>query len=279
MQTTLYSQAGEQVGTIELNEYIFGIEPNVSVMHQYVVMQHANARLGTHNTRGRGEVAGSTRKLYRQKGTGRARQGSARAPHRKGGGVAHGPHPRKYTKAMPRKMRRLAVRSALSAKFAADAIRFLEGLAVEQPRTKDMVALLAAHGFEGKTLIVLPAKDYNIQKSASNLPHVQTLLASYLNVRDLLKADHILMLRDSLETVESILGNHGSRWARPSTRSALTLRLDEAATMAPASPGATVRLDQADARQAAMPESASPTVRLDQSLAADDAADDAKEDA
>lgn len=153
MQATLYNQAGEQVGSIEVSDYIFGIEPNVPVMHQYVVMQNANARLGTHNTRGRGEVKGSTRKLYRQKGTGRARQGSIRAPHRKGGGVAHGPHPRSYRVSMPRKMRRLGVRSALSVKFAANQIRFIDELTFPQPRTKDFVAFLQAHGQDRKSVV------------------------------------------------------------------------------------------------------------------------------
>jgi large subunit ribosomal protein L4 len=210
MEATLYNQAGESIGTVALNERIFGIEPNVAVMHQYVVMQHANARLGTHNTRGRGEVKGSTKKLYRQKGTGRARQGSIRAPHRPGGGIAHGPHPRKYTKKMPKKMRRLAVRSALSAKYAAEAIRFVDGITLETPRTKEIVALLAAHNLTGKTLIVLDQKtsaNLAVQKSASNLPNVQTLWAHYLNVRDLLSADHVLFAKAAIDVIEGFLGN------------------------------------------------------------------------
>lgn len=206
MEATIYNQSGESVGTIQLSEYIFGITPNVPVMHQYVLMQQNNARLGTHSTRGRGDVAGSTRKLYRQKGTGRARQGSARAPHRKGGGVAHGPHPRKYTQAMPRKMRRLAVRSALSAKYADQAIRFVDGISLEKPRTKDMMALLQAFSLTGSTLIVLDRKNENIQRSASNLPDVKTLLAHYLNVFDLLKYDNIVMLQPAVDVVESYLG-------------------------------------------------------------------------
>ncbi|MFO7171085.1 MAG: 50S ribosomal protein L4 [Chloroflexota bacterium] len=206
MEAKLYSQTGDEVGTIQLSDYIFGIEPNIPVMHQYVVMQQANARLGTHNTRGRGEVAGSTRKLYRQKGTGRARQGSIRAPHRKGGGVAHGPHPRKYTKAMPKKMRRLAVRSALSAKFAADEIRFVDALNFEQPRTKDMLAVLSGLKLDGKTLIVVDRKDENLQRSANNLPRVKTLLANYLNVRDLLSYDNVLMVKAAVDVVEGYLG-------------------------------------------------------------------------
>ena len=206
MEAKLFNQVGDEVGAIELAEYIFGIEPNIPVMHQAVVRQQANARLGTHNTRGRGEVTGSTRKLYRQKGTGRARQGSVRAPHRKGGGVAHGPHPRKYTQAMPRKMRRLAVRSALSAKHAADEIRFVDTLSFEQPRTKDMLACLSALDLGGKTLIVLDQRDENVQRSAGNLPGVKTLLAHYLNVIDLLNYDNVLMSRAAVEVVASYLG-------------------------------------------------------------------------
>src|SRR5262249_38130708 len=206
MEAKLFNQTGDEVGTIQLAEYIFGIEPNIPVMHQAVVRQQANARHGTHNTRGRGEVAGSTRKLYRQKGTGRARQGSVRAPHRKGGGVAHGPHPRSYQKDMPRKMRRLAVRSALSSKYAADEIRFVDALAFEQPRTKDMLACLASLQLDGKPLIVLDQRDENVQRSANNLPGVKTLLAHYLNVIDLLSYDNVLISRAVVDTVESYLG-------------------------------------------------------------------------
>ncbi|NJN66403.1 MAG: 50S ribosomal protein L4 [Chloroflexaceae bacterium] len=207
MEVKLYNQHGVFLDLFHVSDDIFGIEPNMAVMHQAMVRQRANARLGTHNTRGRGEVRGSTRKLYRQKGTGRARQGSNRAPHRRGGGIAHGPHPRSYAQKMPRKMRRLAVRSALSAKHAAEQIRFVDGLELERPRTKDVVALLDAHGLSGKTLIVLGRKDETVQCSANNLPYVKTLLAHYLNVIDLLRFDNILMLRDAVLVVEGYLGN------------------------------------------------------------------------
>lgn len=207
MEAPLFNQAGDQVGTVQLDDYIFGIEPNVPVMHQAMLRQRANARLGTHNTRGRGEVAGSTRKLFRQKGTGRARQGSIRAPHRKGGGVAHGPHPRKYTQDMPRKMRRLAVRSALSAKLGDNSLRFIEGLAFEQPRTKDMLAVLSALKIAGKTLIVLDQKHETVIKSASNLPQVKTLLANYLNVIDLLNYETVLVLRPAVDVIQSWLAS------------------------------------------------------------------------
>lgn len=205
MEAKLYNQSGEEVGVIHISDYVFGIEPNVPVMHQAMERQRANARLGTHNTLGRGEVDGSTRKLYRQKGTGRARQGSIRAPHRKGGGVAHGPHPRKYTKAMPRKMRRLAVRSALSARYRDGAITFLDRLMFEKPRTKDMIAVLNALNLTGKTLIVLDRKEENVNLSAHNLPNVKTLLAHYLNVIDLLSHDHIVMLQAAVDVAQGYL--------------------------------------------------------------------------
>ena len=206
MEAKLFNQTGAEVGTIQVDDYIFGIEPNVPVMHQAMVRQQANARLGTHNTRGRGEVAGSTRKLYRQKGTGRARQGSVRAPHRKGGGVAHGPHPRSYRQDMPRKMRRLAVRSALSAKYAADEILFVEGWSFEQPRTKDMISALSSLQAAGKTLIVIDQKDENLQKSANNVTGVKTLLANYLNVIDLLSSDKVVISRAAADVIANWLG-------------------------------------------------------------------------
>lgn len=205
MEAKLYSQAGAEVGTIQLDDYIFGIEPNVPVMHQAMVRQQANARLGLHNTRGRGEVDGSTRKLFRQKGTGRARQGSIRAPHRKGGGVAHGPHPRSYYQSMPRKMRRLAVRSALSAKMASASMVFVDALTLETPRTKEMLACLQALKIAGKTLIVLPSRDEIITKSINNIPGVKTLPAHYLNVVDLLTYDHIVVSQSAVAVMESYL--------------------------------------------------------------------------
>jgi large subunit ribosomal protein L4 len=205
MEAKLFNQAGAEVGTIQVADSIFGIEPNIPVMHQAMVRQQANARMGTHNTRGRGEVAGSTRKLFRQKGTGRARQGSVRAPHRKGGGVAHGPHPRSYRQAMPRKMRRLAVRSALSAKYAADEIRFVEGWSFEKPRTKDFVTSLSSLNLDGKTLIVIDRKDENLQKSAGNVTGVKTLLAHYVNVIDLLSCNNVVISRAAIDVLESYL--------------------------------------------------------------------------
>ncbi|MEI6775264.1 MAG: 50S ribosomal protein L4 [Chloroflexales bacterium] len=209
MEANLYNQAGEQIGSVELSDYVFGIEPNIPVMHQYVVMQRANARQGTQSTRGRGEVRGSTKKIYRQKGTGRARQGSVRAPHRIGGGIAHGPHPRSYRVSMPKKMRRLAVRSALSAKLAAAQIRVIDNLAITAPRTKDIIKFLGDHTLSGKTLIILDHKNEQsgiVQRSANNLPNVKTLLANYLNVRDLLTYDTVVLPKAAIEVIESYLG-------------------------------------------------------------------------
>lgn len=208
MQATLYSQVGAQIGTVELDDYIFGIEPNVPVMHQMMVLQNANRRQGTHNTLTRGQVRGSTRKIYRQKGTGRSRQGAIRAPQHSGGGVVFGPHPRDYTKRMNRKMRRLAVRSALSAKQAAGEIRVLDALALNEIRTKAMVELL--NGFDlgkAKTLIVLPEKNDVIARSANNLPNVKTLNAMYLNVIDLLKYDVVLLPQAAITRINAWLGN------------------------------------------------------------------------
>lgn len=209
MQAALYNQAGTTVGTVELDEYIFGIEPNVPVMHQMMVLQQANARQGTSNTLTRGQVRGSTRKIYRQKGTGRARQGAIRAPHHSGGGVAFGPHPRKYTQAMPKKMRRLAVRSALSAKQADGQLRFVDALSLDTPRTKAMIEILQnLQVADAKTLIVLSQKDENISRSANNLPQVKTLLANYLNVIDLLKYDVVVVSQDALAVIENWLGGN-----------------------------------------------------------------------
>jgi large subunit ribosomal protein L4 len=210
MQATLYSQAGAQIGTIDLDDYIFGIEPNVPVMHQMMVLQRANARQGTHSTRTRGMVKGSTRKLYRQKGTGRARQGSIRAPHHSGGGVVFGPKPRDYTKRMPRKMRRLAVRSALSAKQAAGEIRVVDALALDTIRTKAIIELL--NGFnlgKQKTLIVLPERNETIVRSANNLPNVKTLNAMYLNILDLFNYEVVLLPQASIEKINAWLGQTG----------------------------------------------------------------------
>ena len=206
MQVPVYNIEGEQVGEVELKDSIFAIEPNVPVMHQALMRQLANARQGTHSTKTRGEVSGGGRKPWRQKHTGRARQGSIRAPQWVGGGIVFGPKPRSYRKDMPKKMRRLALRSALSAKVAEGQIRVLDELDFPEPRTKRMVEVLDNLAIEGSVLILLPAENEGVELSARNLPDVKTLRASYLNVRDLLGYDTILVPLASLQVIEQILG-------------------------------------------------------------------------
>ena len=206
MQVPVRNTQGETVGQVELRDEIFGLEPNVPVMHQALVRQLANARQGTHKTKTRGEVNRTKAKWYRQKGTGRARHGSRNANLFVGGGVAHGPRPRQYIQKMPRKMRRAALRSALSAKAMENHIVVLDALEMEVPKTREIVAVLGNLGLEQRVLILLPERDELLEKSARNLPQVKTLRASYLNVRDLLGYDHVLMPLEALQVIESILG-------------------------------------------------------------------------
>jgi large subunit ribosomal protein L4 len=206
MIVPLYNVQGEVVGEIELPATVFEASINVPLMHQALVRQLANARLGTHKTKTRGEVNRSKAKWYRQKGTGRARHGSRNANIFVGGGVAHGPVPRSYTQKMPRKMRRAAIRSALSVKAREKQIFVLEALEMEAPKTREMVKLLGRLGLEQQVLLLLPERNDLVEKSVRNLPTVKTLLANYLNVRDLLGCDHVLMPRQALEVIEAIWG-------------------------------------------------------------------------
>ncbi len=206
MLVPVYNIEGEQVGEVELKDAIFGIEPNMPVMHQALVRQLANARQGTHSTKTRGEVRGGGRKPWRQKHTGRARQGSIRAPQWVGGGTVFGPKPRSYRKDMPRKMRRLALRSALSVKAAEGQIKVLDDLTLPEIRTKRMIQVLENLDLEGSVLILLPEADETVELSARNLPEVKTLRANYLNVRDLLGYDTVLLPLASLQVIEQILG-------------------------------------------------------------------------
>ncbi len=207
MLVPMYNVQGERVGEVELLAGIFEAPVNVSLMHQALVRQMANARQGTHKTKSRGEINRSKAKWYRQKGTGRARHGSRNANLFVGGGVAHGPRPRKYTKKMPRKMRRAALRSALSVKAQEGQIVVVDALEMERPRTKEMVAILDRLGAEyGKVLLLLPERNEPVEKSARNLPYVKTLRASYLNIRDLLTYDYVVMPLEALHVIEDILG-------------------------------------------------------------------------
>jgi len=185
---------------------VFGVEPNTYVMHQALVRQQANARLGTHKAKTRGEVRGTTAKWYRQKGTGRARHGDRKAPIFVGGGQAHKPQPRDYTKKMPRKMRRLALRSALSAKVAASEIVIIDDIQFEVPETALVLQLLDNLEIKGSAVILLSERNENVEKSARNLSDVKTLRANYLNIRDLLGHDYLIAPKSAISVIESFLG-------------------------------------------------------------------------
>ncbi len=203
-QTTLYARTGEAIGTVELSDELFAAPVNAAVLHQAVTAQLAGRRLGTSDTKTRGEVAGGGRKPYRQKGTGRARQGSRRAPHYAGGGVVFGPHPRSYAQRLPRKMKRLALRGALTAKFGADAIKVLDAFALEEIRTKELVGVLGNLQVSGRVLIVAPGRDERLDLSARNLPRVEVLLADSLNIVDVLKADTVVIEQSALARLEEV---------------------------------------------------------------------------
>ena len=208
-QTTLYDRTGKSVGSVDLAEALFAAPVNEAVLHQAVVAQLAGRRLGTHDTQTRGEVRGGGKKPYRQKGTGRARQGSRVAPHYRGGGVVFGPHPRSYEQKLPKKMRRLALRSALTAKLNDEAIKVVDAFAMaDEPRTKVfagvLTALGAGDGHHKRVLVVAPAKDDPLVRSAANLPSVTVILADSLNVVDLLNADTVLIEQPALARMEEV---------------------------------------------------------------------------
>lgn len=205
MKHEIVDLTGKKSGEIELDESVWGIEPNIAVMHQALVMQLANARVGTADTKTRAEVRGGGRKPWRQKGTGRARQGSIRSPQWSGGGVVFGPHPRKYTQRMPKRMRRLAVRSALSAKLADGRITIVSGLSDIEPKTKAGVAAIKQLPESRSILIVTPEKSANIERATGNLQDVKLILAGYANVRDLLKYDRLVIAADAVPVIEGIL--------------------------------------------------------------------------
>lgn len=210
MQIAVYNTEGQEVDRIEIDDSVFGVAPNVAVVHQALVRQHANARVGLADTRTRGEVSGSTRKLYRQKHTGYARAGSRRSPTRRGGGAAFGPHPRSYRQAMPKKMRRLALRCVLSGKVTDGELKVVDSLGLEQPATKQMVNILKALAIESSVLIVTGSPDTNVVKSARNLEKVSVLPAGMLNVGDLLSHNVLLMTVDAVRRAEGIWGSKES---------------------------------------------------------------------
>jgi len=202
--TTIYDRTGKVVGSLELSDELFAAPVNAAVLHQVVTAQLAGRRTGTADTKTRGEVRGGGKKPYRQKGTGRARQGSTNAPHYRGGGTVFGPHPRSYEQRLPRKMKRLALRGALTAKFGDEAIKVIDAFGLEAIRTKDLAGVLRALDATGRVLVVAPARDQTLELSARNLPTVEVILADSLNVVDLLKADLILIEQPSLARMQEV---------------------------------------------------------------------------
>jgi large subunit ribosomal protein L4 len=204
-KVALYSQNGSTVGEIELNESVFGIEPNQHVLHDAVIMQRASLRQGTHKTKIRSEVAGGGRKPWRQKGTGRARQGSIRSPQWRGGGTVFGPTPRSYSFKLPKKVRRLAIKSALSSKVLDNDILVLDNLVVETPKTKEMVAILNNLNVDRKALIVTADINEAVALSARNIPFVTVVVADGVNVLDVLNHDKLIITKAAVEKVEEVL--------------------------------------------------------------------------
>lgn len=203
---SLLNQSGSQVGDIELSDYVFGIVPNESVLFDAVIAQRASLRQGNHKVKNRSEVAGGGKKPWRQKGTGRARQGSIRSPQWRGGGVVFGPTPRSYSYKLPKKVRRLALRSALSSKVADNSMVVLEGLAFDAPKTKNFVQLTKDLSTARKTLFVTADLDENVALSARNIQGVTVLPASGINVLDLVGHDQVVITRAAVEKIEEVLG-------------------------------------------------------------------------
>ena len=205
MKAEVFNIKGEKVNTAQLPKAIFEAEIKPDLMHQAYLRQLANARLGTHKTKTRSEVAGGGRKPWRQKGTGRARHGSIRSPIWVGGGAAHKPQPRDYSQRMPRKMRRAALRSALSVKAGDKQITVIDELNMAEPNTREMTEILKALAGDESALILLPAKSENVEKSVRNIPKAKVLHASYVNVRDLLHYDRLIMPIGSIEVLQKYL--------------------------------------------------------------------------
>jgi large subunit ribosomal protein L4 len=203
-QTNLYDRTGATVGSVELSAELFAAPVNAAVLHQVVTAQLAGRRTGTADTKTRGQVRGGGKKPYRQKGTGRARQGSTNAPHYRGGGTVFGPHPRSYEQRLPRKMKRLALRGALTAKFGDEAIKVIDTFGLEGIRTQDLVGVLRALEATGRILVVAPGRDEVLELSARNLPMVEIILADSLNVVDLLNADLVLIEQPSLARMQEV---------------------------------------------------------------------------
>ncbi|GLO64332.1 MULTISPECIES: 50S ribosomal protein L4 [Oceanobacillus] len=204
-KVALLKQDGSNVGDIELNDSVFGIEPNTHVLHEAVVMQRASLRQGTHAVKNRSDVRGGGRKPWRQKGTGRARQGSTRSPQWVGGGTVFGPTPRSYSYKLPKKVRRLALRSALSSKVNEESLFVLENIAIDAPKTKEIINILKGLQVDAKALIVLSEKDETVVRSANNLQNVTVLTVEELNILDLLTHDKLIITKDAAEKAGEVL--------------------------------------------------------------------------
>lgn len=203
-KVAVYNISGAQVGEIELSDSVFGIEPNKHVLHDAVVMQLASMRQGTHKVKGRSEVRGGGRKPWKQKGTGRARQGSIRSPQWVGGGTVFGPTPRSYAFKLPKKVRRLAIKSALSSKVLAEQIIVIDSLALNTPKTKEFAAVLNNLKVDRKALVVLPEYNDNVALSARNIPSVKLVAADGVNVYDVLRHEKLIITKDAVQKVEEV---------------------------------------------------------------------------
>lgn len=199
---TVYTSEGKESGSVELKPEVFEVEANMPLVHQAAVIEMANARQGTHDTLTRAEVSGGGRKPYRQKGTGRARQGSIRAPHWPGGGITFGPHPRDYTSALPKKMKRGAFRSALSARIAEGVVTVVDEIKIDEIGTKKMVRILENLKIEGKVFLVLDQITEEIAKSARNIPYLRIAVAPNMSLRDILDADRIILTKVATRKLE-----------------------------------------------------------------------------
>ena len=211
MEIPIYNINGEVTKNTEISDYVFAAPFNEAVVHQVLMAQQANARRGTASTKTRGEVAGSTKKLFRQKHTGMARAGSRQSPIRRGGGIAFGPKPRSYRQAIPKKMRRLALRCVLSAKARDGELQILEHLNLNEPKTKQMVRVLATLGVDSSTLIAIVEPEENVVKSARNLSGIKTIPANLLSVVDVLSYRRLLMTEDAVRTAERLWGERISQ--------------------------------------------------------------------
>lgn len=205
MAIDVLSKEGTKVSSIELNQAVFGIEPNQHVLFEAVHLQRASLRQGTHAVKNRSAVRGGGRKPFKQKGTGNARQGTIRAPQFRGGGVVFGPTPRSYSYSMPRKMRKLALRSALSAKVNEEVLQVIDRLEMEAPKTKEFLTVLENLGAAKKVLLVLENKDEVVEKSARNIPGVTVLTPAGLNVLDILSANHVIFTEGAIKIAEEVL--------------------------------------------------------------------------